>query len=381
MRRPTAITALVLVSILARGAAAAELEDVYPNGDPSLQHTLMRLCDQAVAGDRVTIRLAAGEIREQFSTTIACRKAVSWRFAGAGIGKTVFSDRGVSSKYVNPTTGEEVTTPGRVFSVLLGCGPANPWTKPDGGNICETTFRAPIFPEASRELCRWGAVPEDPSILDDLATTCEFSDLTIKAPVDANGARLGFAGGAIGAGWAVLIVRRVEIQGFPGGNIGCYHCRADVQHARLRCTAGSGIGIALATNDAWPADGPKPSGTDVRHVDTQDCATGVLANRHAHASITDVNIAGGLDGMMLINADDLTVSHNRIVGTSGAGVRIIGTVGSTFSFNHLAGNAVGFVLTPGSGGNTFEHNLDFANEQFGVTDDSTVSIPAIPEGW
>jgi hypothetical protein len=366
MTRLSVAAVPLLITILARGAAAAEIEAAYPNEqDERLQDTLERLCAQADAGDRVTIRLAPGVINEQVSTTIACQKALSWHFAGAGIGKTVLSAEGISSEY------NGLRTEGVVFSAIISCGPANPWALPQGGNTC-----ARDIPLVFRPFCEMGASPEDPAALPRLETSCEISDLTMTGASDRR------APTAIGAGWSRLVVKRVALSGFPGGNIGCTNCRADVEHARVGCDPGRGLAVAINTNANWP-QGTMPSGSDVRRVDAQGCALGAIVVGQADGAFRDLHATDVSAGMQIIRGRRLTLSHNRIVRASVAGFVVLDTHDSTFAYNHLADNAVGLLFNPASSGNVLEHNLDFDNDVFisGAMDESVVVIPTAPEGW
>ena len=393
-RRLVVLASITLPSLT---AAAAELSVSYPNAtDGRLQETVERLCAQAADGDRVTIHIAAGEYLEQVSTTIGCKKQVSWHFAGAGLNRTVMVSRGIVSDF-----GGVENPDGYVFSGMLACGASTPWTKPNGDDVCANHFP----PGVPLLLCRLASRDDDdqPRPFAPFSTSCEVSDLSFRAD-DARTPT------AVVAAWSRLIVRRVAVDGFPHVNIGCNNCRdVDIEHARVRCLppggpSGGRIGVAVvASNDTWPiATGQTSSGNRIRRVDVQGCANGIVGQRQTGLVLTDNHVGDGGLGVILQGASDVTLSHNRVV-RSAIGMALFNVHASAISFNHLADNVVGLRFMPSfatgaqpaqgfaapSSGNAVEHNLDFGNGQFLVdsdsgvnfTEEATVSPEAYPQGW
>lgn len=384
---------ILLLTFLAlgRAAAAAEIEAPWPNPDDHrLQDAVERLCDLASPGDRITIRIAAGEWHEQASTTIGCKKDVSWRFVGAGVGLTRLSAKGVLSNF--KVFGTEVQSTSS-FSALLVCGRANPWAvHPDyraqlhKNDVCHATFYDPNNPDKHAEdYCLAGALlaPNTPDSFSPFGTTCEVSDLSIAGELYPNGAEDPNSPTASGilAAYTNLTVRNVVAENFRHVQVGCQNCQnVTVEHVLARCRTlapdmpRGANGVALAGNNGtWPASSTtRQNNTHIEHVDVVGCAFGIAAERQAGGTIAYNTITDSTIGVAFSGAGDIEIAHNRFVRNLVSGIALTNAHGVHIGFNHFSENRFALFFNdskpPGSSVQSFtspsvdvelDHNLSF----------------------
>jgi hypothetical protein len=335
-----ATLALLAPLLCPASATAVEIEASYaPNSGTTLQATVNQLCLAAQDGDRITIHLAAGEYHEQVSTTIGCGKAVSWHFAGAGVGQTVLRAAGVTSTF-------RQVDADFLYVALVACGTRNPWAKPSGENTCADHFDTK---SVSYEFCLMGAnnLDGEPEPFEPFTTSCELSNLTL----DGTGASTS----AIAMAWGSLLAHDIEVKNFAGNQIGCQNCRdVRIENVQLTCRTdpavpAGGNGIAFAANTlTWEVgDASNQTGFRILHADIRRCNIGIVAQRLQGALIADNHIADSRIGIVLAGAGGVHVVSNWISGSAIVGMMLTATHQSTFASNLLSGHASA-ILFPAS---------------------------------
>lgn len=282
-------------------------DQVYPNGvDARLQAIFDRLCDMAAAGDTVTIRVAAGEYREQLYTM--CAKPLNLRILGAGAGVTRFvSDNDFQSRYHGIQSD-------RQLGALITCARAGSLTRPDGTDACDVQF-PPGSPVGFHDICKeWTRVTGPFTPYD---SSCEVRDLSIDFDPSLGKSRVGPASQMLSFYWNRPTVSHVTMRGFPalqltGANVQDLHIDdTEVSCAQDGVTRfGRGIGVlvnALGLTDPTAMI----HGTVIQHSRVNDCDVGIGLTRLEGGLVSRNHLEDNNSAIVLTGSTGVDTSRNH----------------------------------------------------------------------